>query len=84
MQRICPRDALGGVEDEPCVLLGGSQAIGDILLCQACVTCKVGLLGRYRAIQRVLGQLLLVLVILAVEARGDIAQVLGQGVLRLL
>lgn len=84
LQRISSGDALGGVEDEPCVLLSGSQAVGDVLLGKTCVTRQVGLLGRYGAIQRVLGQLLLVLVVLAVEARGDVAQVLGKRVLRLL
>lgn len=52
---VRPGDALGCVEDEPRVLLSRSQAVGDVLLRQPGVTRQVGLLGRYRAIQRVLG-----------------------------
>jgi len=75
---------LRGIEDEPCVLLGRSHAIGDVLLIEAGVTCQVGLLGLHIAIDGVLSQLLLVLVVLAVEARRYLPKVLGEGVLGLL
>jgi len=56
----------------------------DALLIQASVTRKIGLLSLHIAIQRVLGQLLLVLIVLAVEARRHLSEVLGKRVLRLL
>lgn len=84
LQRIRSRDTLRCVEDEACVLLSRAHLVGDTLLIEASVTRQIGLLGLHIAIQRALGQLLLVLVVLAVEARGYLAKVLGKGVLRLL
>lgn len=84
LQSVCTRDALGGVEDQASILLGCPKLVLQALLIQGSVTCQVRLLSLHIAVQGVLGELLLVLVVLAVEARRHLAEVLGESVLRLL